>query len=120
MARRTSHLRDSTVTVGSIALHNNGLNLYCHRCPNRRSWTPAELARAEPPSRSLWNFKRRRRCSKCGARGSTDDVFLNTFVVDSGVASWGRAPNPTAPQLWAFWGWDAKCAAATPPQRLAC
>ncbi len=100
MPRRTSHLRDSTVTVASVALHDNGVNLYCERCPNRASWTPAELAAVEPPWRRLWDFKRRRRCSKCGARGSTGDVFLNTFVVDAGIASWGRAPDPSAPQLW--------------------
>lgn len=100
MVRRTAHLRDSVVTIASVALHNNGLNLHCHKCPNHASWGPADLAAIEPPWRRLWDFKRRRRCSKCCARGSTDRVYLTCFVVGSGTASWARPPNPTPPQLW--------------------
>ena len=112
MALRTPHLRDSVVTIASVALHNNGLNLHCHKCPHHASWGPAELASIEPPWRRLWDFKRRRRCSKCGARGSTDDVFLNSFVVDTGPA-WRRGPSPTPPQLWHGWAPFE----ATPTQR---
>jgi len=68
MARRTPHLRDSVVTVASTALHNNGLNLYCLDCNHNAAWSPSALAAVEPPSRKVWDFKRRRRCSRCGAR----------------------------------------------------
>lgn len=94
------HLRDSVVTIASVALGNCGINLHCHRCRNHTSLSPSQLAEVEPPHRRLWDFKRTRRCSKCGARGSTDDVFLNIFVVDAGIASWRRSPDPTPPQLW--------------------
>jgi len=114
MARRTPHLSDSFVTISNVALHNNGLNLYCLDCNHNAAWSPCELAAVEPPARLVWDFKRRRRCSKCGARGSTDRVYLTSFVVNGGVASWGRSPDPTAPQLWHGWARFA----GTPPQRL--
>lgn len=98
MARNT-HLSESPVTVGSSCLLNLGINLYCLDCSHRASWPPAELATIEPPWRSVWDFKRRRYCSKCGARGSSERVFLNCFVV--GTGSGDRQLNPTAPQLWA-------------------
>ncbi|MCE9521441.1 MAG: hypothetical protein K8S25_03295 [Alphaproteobacteria bacterium] len=100
MARpRPLHLRDSSVTIASTALGNGGLNLFCLDCHHHARWTPAALAAAEPPARKLWDFKRRRKCSRCGARGSTDRVYLTSFVVWTGA--WDhRPPNPTPPQLW--------------------
>lgn len=100
MARKTPHLRDSTVTIASSALLNHGLNLHCLDCNHSGHWTPTELARVEPPARSAWDFKRRRRCSRCGARGSSDRVYLTCFVVGTDTSSWGRPPDPTPPQLW--------------------
>ncbi len=101
MARREPHLSESPVTVGNSCLSNHGLNLCCLDCNHTAAWSPAELAAIEPPTRSVWDFKRRRRCSKCGARGSTDRVYLTCFVVGTGTASWNRPDKPSAPQLWA-------------------
>lgn len=102
MPRRVPHMSESPVTIASACLHNHGLNLYCLDCNHRASWSPTELATIEPPWRKVWDFKRRRRCSKCGARGSTDRVYLTCFVVGAGTSSWYRQPNPTPPQLWAL------------------
>ena len=96
----TPHLRDSTVTIGSSVLLNHGLNLYCLACSHSASWSPVELASVEPPGRLAWDFKRRRKCSKCGTGGSTDRVYLTCYVVGNEVASCRRPPNPTPPQLW--------------------
>ncbi len=98
---RTPHLRDSLVTIGASALSNHGLNLYCLNCGHSASWPPSALARVEPPRRSLWDFKRRRRCSKCGTGGSSDRVYLTCFVVGTHTSSWYRPANPTPAQLWA-------------------
>lgn len=95
---RSPHLRDSVVTIGSNCLHNHGLNLFCLDCHHHAAWTPADVAAVERPARSLWDFKRRRRCSRCGTGGSTDRVQLTVSVM--GVGSADRTPRPTAPQLW--------------------
>lgn len=102
MAPRNPHLRDSTVTVGNTCLSNHGLNLYCLDCNHRAEWSPAELAAIEPPQRLLWDFKRRRKCARCGAKGSTDRVYLTCSVVGIG-SGWDRPLKPTLPQLWASW-----------------
>lgn len=95
---RTPHLRDSIVTIGDSVLQNLGLNLYCLDCGHRASWSPSELANAEPPRRLVWDFKRRRKCSKCGTGGSTDRVYLTCYVVGTEFSI--RPSNPTPPQLW--------------------
>lgn len=97
---RTPHLRDSPVTIAATALGDRGLSLYCLACHHEAAWSPVELAAAEPPGRSLWDFKRRRRCSRCGAGGSTDTIYLTCSVMSAGMAAHRRPPNPTPPQLW--------------------
>lgn len=99
MAKRTPHLRTSPITVASAALSNSGFNLYCLDCNHHAAWSPSALAAVEPPWRTVWDFKRRRKCSKCGARGSTERVYLTGFNVHDGC--WDqRPPTPTPPQLW--------------------
>jgi len=97
---RAPHLSESDCTIGRNALMNYGLHISCLDCGRCVSLSPSQIATLEPPNRTLWDFKRRRRCSKCGARGSTDRVELRVSVMQTDVASWRRAPNPTAPQLW--------------------
>ncbi len=99
MARKTWHLSESVVTIGNIALGNRSLNLLCFDCGHEANWSPPELAAVEPPGRRLWDFKRRRCCSNCGTRGSTDRVYLTCHNVYSGSSEY-RPPDPTPPQLW--------------------
>lgn len=96
---RDIHLSESSVTVVHVALQNTGLYLNCIRCHRHRRWTPAQLAAVEPPWRTVWDFKRRRKCSRCGAQGSTEDIGLTRFNAWSGASKY-RPRNPTPPQLW--------------------
>ena len=115
MGPRYTHLSQSLVTIANVALHNSGLHLHCVRCGRVGAFPPAALAATELPSALVWDFKRKRRCSKCGARGSTDDVEVRVFVVNAGVTGDLRSSDPSAPQLWP--GWSRL--EGTPPQRLA-
>lgn len=115
MKFRYNHLSQSLVTIANVALHNSGLHLHCMRCGRVCAFSPAALADAELPRGLVWDFKRKRRCSRCGARGSTDDVELRVFVVNAGVIGHHRSLSPSAPQLWPGWSRFE----ATPPQLFA-
>jgi hypothetical protein len=96
----TTHLKEGDCTIGSSALLNHGLRLHCLDCGRCVSLSPSQLATLEPSSRTLWDFKRRRRCAGCGARGSTDRIEIRIQVMTAGIASWRAEPDPTLPQLW--------------------
>src|SRR4051812_27530980 len=99
MRHRTLRLRESTDTVGSMALGGSGVWLHFVDCNYSCRFTPRDLARAAPPWCTVWNFKRRRKCSRCGALGSTDRITLTGCVMYTGAWEY-RPRDPTRAELW--------------------
>ena len=93
---RTFHPRELGITVFSVTRHNRGFTLICEVCGHTRSWSACELAAVEPPSRTLWEFMFRRKCSMCGAEGGG-----NALRYKINGRHWPPSEFPTPAQLWA-------------------
>jgi hypothetical protein len=96
-----SRQRLSVLTIGSLLSRDQGINLRCS-CGHRTALLPAQMSAMAHPATRVLDFKRRFRCSMCGASGARDDIRATVFdvaapFVDSGdarpEAPLKRAPN---------------------------
>ncbi|MEQ1864625.1 MAG: hypothetical protein ABL996_08220 [Micropepsaceae bacterium] len=70
----------SVLTVGSLSSRAQGINLRC-ACGHRTALLPAQIAAMAHPETRVLDFKRRFRCSMCGASGAGDDIRVAVFDV---------------------------------------
>jgi hypothetical protein len=96
-----SRQRLSVLTIGTLLSRDQGINLRCS-CGHRTALLPAQMSAMAHPATRVLDFKRRFRCSMCGASGARDDIRATVFdvaapFVDSGdarpEAPLKRAPN---------------------------
>lgn len=84
----------SILTVGSLLRDGEGVTLRC-ACGHRTALLPTQVAALAHPETPLLDFKRRFRCSMCGASGSGNGIRLTTFAVAPALA--GDAPLHDTP-----------------------
>lgn len=85
----------SVLTIGSLRSRDQGINLRC-ACGHRTALLPDQMASMAHPETRVLDFKRRFRCSMCGASGAGGDIRLTLFDVAAPFASGGEA-RPEAP-----------------------
>ncbi len=88
--------RLSALTIGSLQSRDRGINLRC-TCGHRTALLPAQIAAMAHPETRILDFKRRFRCSMCGASGAGDDIRLTLFDVAAPFID-GNAARPEALQ----------------------
>ncbi|MCE9521123.1 MAG: hypothetical protein K8S25_01670 [Alphaproteobacteria bacterium] len=88
--------RLSVLTIGSVLSSGQGVNLRC-ACGHRTALLPGQISAMAHPETRVLDFKRRFRCSMCGASGASDDVRLTLFAVAAAFSDDEGARTETAP-----------------------
>jgi hypothetical protein len=90
--------RLSVLTIGTLLSRDQGINLRC-ACGHRTALLPAQMAAMAHPATRILDFKRRFRCSMCGASGAGDDIRATVFDVAAPfVDAWADHPEALEPK----------------------